>query len=138
MSTITLSRSARSGDLRAGLPFALAALAVAGLSAFLAGWAPLGFSIVTVFLFAGPHNWMEGRYFLSRMPARWGSLRAFFLTGIAGALALPALFFLLPRWSAAASWSDADWHTAVACWNTLLIAWVWALVQLRARQNPRR
>src|SRR5947207_1464439 len=70
MSTITLTRSARSGDLRAGLPFALAALAVAGLSAFLSGWVPLGFSLVTVFLFAGPHNWLELRYFMGRLAAR--------------------------------------------------------------------
>src|SRR5437763_1362641 len=53
-------------DVRPGMPFALAALAVACLSAVLAGWLPLGFSIVTVFLFAGPHNWLELRYFMGR------------------------------------------------------------------------
>lgn len=52
--------------------FAGAALALACAAAALAGWAPLGFSVVTVFLFAGPHNWLEFRYFLNRMPARWG------------------------------------------------------------------
>ncbi len=39
--------------------FAVAAVGLAILSAFLAGWVPLGFSIVTVFLFAGPHNWIR-------------------------------------------------------------------------------
>jgi hypothetical protein len=38
-------------------------------SALLISWKPLQLSIITVFLFAGPHNWMEFRYFLSRMPA---------------------------------------------------------------------
>jgi len=56
--------------------FAGAALLLALAAALLAGWAPLGFSIVTVFLFAGPHNWIEGRYFLERLPARWGSCAA--------------------------------------------------------------
>ena len=55
--------------------FAAVTLLLAAAAALLAGWAPLGFSIVTVFLFAGPHNWIEFRYFLSRMPARWGRLR---------------------------------------------------------------
>ena len=50
-------------------------LALACAAALLAGWLPLGFSIVTVFLFAGPHNWIEARYFLTRLPARWGRLR---------------------------------------------------------------
>lgn len=35
-----------------------------------AGWASLGFSIMTVFLPACPHNRFEIRFFLSRMPAR--------------------------------------------------------------------
>ena len=68
--------------------FALATLFLAAGAAFLAGWAPVGFSIVTVFLFAGPHNWIEFRYFLSRMPGRWGPLRGFFLFSFAGVFAL--------------------------------------------------
>src|SRR2546423_7396514 len=76
--------------------FALAAMSVMLLAALLAGWVPLGFSIVTVFLFAGPHNWMEARYFLSQMPARWGPLRGFFLTAIFGAVGLTLLFAILP------------------------------------------
>lgn len=107
-------------------------------SALLAGAAPLGFSVVTVFLFAGPHNWMESRYFLSRMPARWGPLREFFQTGILGVACLTGLFCALPwiadRWANSAS----GWHTTVAAWNTLLTLWVMRLVQLRCRHNPRR
>ena len=72
--------------------FALTALGAATAAAVLAGWAPLRFSIVTVFLFAGPHNWLEFRYFLTRMPARWGRLRGFFLFAFAGVFALAAAF----------------------------------------------
>jgi hypothetical protein len=45
--------------------FGLLFIALAVSACALAGLAPLGFSIVTVFLFAGPHNWMEARFFLS-------------------------------------------------------------------------
>src|SRR5438105_2557585 len=76
--------------------FAASALLTASASAFLAGWMPLGFSIVTVFLFAGPHNWIEARYFLARLPARWGKLRGFFLFSFAGIFGLTAAFAALP------------------------------------------
>src|SRR5918997_1691141 len=62
------------------------------LSALLISRWPLQLSVATVFLFSGPHNWMEFRYFLARMPARWGPLRGFFLLGIGGALALTVGF----------------------------------------------
>src|SRR5437763_10591484 len=75
--------------------FALTALGVALAAALLAGWAPLRFSIVTVFLFAGPHNWLEVRYFLTRMPARWGRLRGFFTLAFAGIFGLTACYALL-------------------------------------------
>jgi len=54
---------------RGSLLFVGCGLLLACASFFLAGWAPLSFSIVTVFLFAGPHNWLEFRYLLTRMPA---------------------------------------------------------------------
>ena len=40
------------------------------LAALVTGLLPIGVSIVAVFLCAGPHNWVEARYFLSRLPAR--------------------------------------------------------------------
>src|SRR5260370_7154290 len=64
--------------------FAIIILASACASAALAGWLPLQFSIVTVFLFAGPHNWFELRYFLMRLPARFGRSRNFFAVAFAG------------------------------------------------------
>ncbi len=118
--------------------FAAAVIAVALTSWLLAGWAPLGFSIVTVFLFAGPHNWMEGRYMMARMPARWGPLRPYFLTGICGVLGLTAAFAALPALARHGAWTDEQWQTGLALWNTALVGWLVALVTMRSRQNPRR
>ena len=127
------SVEAQSG-VRSAYIFAAAATGLIAASCLLAGWAPLGFSIVTVFLFAGPHNWLEARYMLTRMPARWGPLTGYFTTGIAGVLLLTASMTALP-WLAATN--DA-WHIGLATWNSALIAWIVALVLLRSRQNPRR
>lgn len=117
---------------------AIPCLGVMSLSCLLAGWFPVGFSIVTVFLFAGPHNWLEARYMLTRMPGRWGALRSYFLTALTGVLGLTAAFASLPWLASEFHWSDSDWLVAVAAWNTTLIAWVTALVLLRSRQHPRR
>ena len=67
---------------------AFAVMIVGGtlFSAALASWLPLQISIVTVFLFAGPHNWFEARYFLMRMPVRFGRSRNFFIVAFAGAV----------------------------------------------------
>lgn len=118
------------------LPLAVAIVFTMATACLLAGWLPIGFSIATVFLFAGPHNWLEARYFMSRMPARWGILRSFFLLGIAGVVSLTAAFATLPWLAVQVGWSDDAWQTALACWNTLLVVWIVALVQLRSQQNP--
>lgn len=118
--------------------FALTALGVATAAAVLTGWAPLRFSIVTVFLFAGPHNWLEFRYFITRMPARWGRLRGFFLFALAGVLALAAAFAGLVVLSGRVALDAAFQSDYLAFWNTGLILWIAALAHLRSRQNPRR
>lgn len=122
----------------ARLGFAVVALGVALAAAVLAGWAPLQFSIVTVFLFAGPHNWLEFRYFLTRMPARWGRLRGFFLLAFTGILALTAGFAALLALGERGDVGDGTWATAYAALNTVLLLWVALLVHMRSRQNPRR
>ncbi len=66
--------------------------------AIVATVAPIGVSVVAVFLFAGPHNWMEARYFLARMPARWGGLAPYFSLGLAGSLMLAGCSRLFPGW----------------------------------------
>jgi hypothetical protein len=133
----TTDAAPAASSARSTRAFALAAAVTIGLSCALAGWAPLGFSIVTVFLFAGPHNWLEARYMLGRMPARWGRLRGFFITGIAGVLALTAGMAAL-HWLGGPLLDAEGWLLYQATWNSLLIAWIAALVLLRSRQNPRR
>lgn len=130
------SRSAPAG-IRTSLPVLGIALGIACLSAFLAGWLPLGFSIVTVFLFAGPHNWIEVRYFLKRLPARWGRLRPFFLTAFAGIFGLTVTFAALPWLAWQLAWNESEWLMANSTWNSVLVLWILILIHMRSQQNPR-
>ena len=138
MSRVALLLPARKPATASGQLFAAVSLSLAVLAAVLAGWAPLGFSIVTVFLFAGPHNWIEARYFLARMPARWGRLRGFFLLAFAGIIGLTIAFIALPWLLEALDRSEQAWQVALATWNSVLLLWIATLVYLRSRQNPRR
>jgi hypothetical protein len=116
--------------------FTVTTLTLAVAAAVLAGWLPLGFSIVTDFLFAGPHNWIEFRYFLTRLPGRWGKLAPFFLFAFTGVFGLTAVYAALP-WLV----PGGDGHailTFLAIWNTVFVAWVVTLILWRSRQNPRR
>src|SRR5947209_1959508 len=134
MSTLaSLERPTQPAPLLASrTAFALTALAVASAAAALSGWLPLQLSIVTVFLFAGPHNWLEFRYFLTRMPARWGRLRTFFLVAFAGMIGLTAAF------AGFAILSFDLWILLYPVWSSVLILWIALLTHLRSRQNPRR
>jgi hypothetical protein len=120
------------------LGFVCAALAVAAGAAVLAGWAPLRFSIITVFLFAGPHNWLECRYFLTRLPARWGRLRGFFLLAFMGVVGLTASFIALFWMMEQGFLEENCWRNSYALLNTLLLLWIAVLTHWRSRQNPRR
>src|ERR1700736_1235397 len=93
---------------RAGVRF-FAAMVVASacLSAALASWLPLQVSIVTVFLFAGPHNWFELRYFLMRLPARFGRSRNFFAVAFAGIFLLTIAYVSMPALYYLDFWSGA-------------------------------
>ena len=118
--------------------FAAAAITVVATAALLAGWFPIGFSIAIVFLFAGPHNWLEARYFMTRMPARWGRLRGFFTLGIGGVVALAATSIATPALAAALGDGRETWLVLLAAWNSALVLWAAALATIRRRQNPRR
>jgi hypothetical protein len=98
---------------------------------------PLQVSIVTVFLFAGPHNWFELRYFLTRLPVRFGRSRDFFVTAFAGVGVLTLAYVSLPFIYSARLWSDEAWSTMIAGWNTALLAWVGLLIWLRSKQKRR-
>jgi hypothetical protein len=123
---------------RSAIAFAGVCALVIAAAGLLAGYAPLGFSIATVFLFAGPHNWLELRYFMTQMPARWGPLRMFFIIGIGGVLMLTSAFIAIPIVARQMALSydtigylSSAWLSAVALW----IAW---LLHLRAGQHPKK
>jgi hypothetical protein len=109
-------------------------LCVVAAAAF-ASWLPLQVSIVTLFLFAGPHNWFELRYFLMRLPVRFGRSRNFFLTAFAGLGVLTLTYVSLPFIFNAALWTEEAWSVIVASWNTALLVWLGLLVWLRSRQK---
>ena len=118
--------------------FAASVIVCACLSAALASWLPLQISVVTVFLFAGPHNWFELRYFLMRLPVRFGKSRNFFLTAFAGIGLLTAGYVSLPLLYNFTSWSSDAWSMVIASWNTLLLSWLALLVWLRGKNKRRR
>ncbi|HEU0253988.1 MAG TPA: hypothetical protein VFR12_13220 [Pyrinomonadaceae bacterium] len=111
-------------------------LCIAAAAGF-ASWLPLQISIVTVFLFAGPHNWFELRYFLMRLPVRFGRSRNFFLTAFAGLFVLAAAYVSLPLLYDATRALDSSGYLVLASWNTLLLFWLGLLIWLRAKQKPR-
>lgn len=117
--------------------FAASVVACACLSAALASWLPLQVSIMTVFLFAGPHNWFEFRYFLMRLPVRFGKSRNFFIAAFAGIGLLTAGYVALPLLYNFSSWSRDAWSMVLASWNTLLLLWLGLLIWLRGK-NKRR
>jgi len=113
---------------------AIVVLCTLAAAAF-ASWLPLQVSIVTLFLFAGPHNWFELRYFLMRLPVRFGRSRNFFLTAFAGLGVLTVVYISLPLVYNATAWSEDAWSTVIASWNTALLVWIGALVWLRHKQK---
>ena len=117
--------------------FALGFLAFAGLAATLIGAFPLEASIITIFLFAGVHNFSEFRYFTARMPVRWGKSRLFYSIGIGGVVVLTAVYLAIYFGSGNWLWSADKWQIAVSAWNTGFVLWVGVLFYLRGRQKPK-
>lgn len=118
--------------------FAGTLILCACLFALFASWLPLQFSVVTVFLFAGPHNWFELRYFLTRLPVRFGKSRNFFLTAFAGIGFLTISYIALPVLYSFNLFPDHLWPTMLASWNSLLLLWIGVLVWLRGKNKLRR
>src|SRR2546429_5423810 len=112
--------------------FAAILIGSACLSAALSSWLPLQMSIVTVFLFAGPHNWFELRYFLMRLPARFGRSRNFFTVAFAGIFFLTLAYVSLPALYYTNLRSGVNWLTAIATWDTCMLLWIGALIVLRS------
>src|SRR5580704_7751329 len=111
-----------------GRTFGLCALGFVVAVAAVAGMLPIQFSIVSVFLCAGPHNWVEARYFMSRLPARWGRLWFYFVFGFAGVGLLTAGFAGLGSILEAFGAGHEAQLSAYAVWNTCLALWIATLV----------
>ncbi|HEY6805903.1 MAG TPA: hypothetical protein VI306_20145 [Pyrinomonadaceae bacterium] len=133
---LNVPRDESSGARQLRLFAVVAVLCILG-SAVFASWLPLPVSIVTVFLFAGPHNWMELRYFLMRLPVRFGRSRNFFLTAFIGLGVLTTTYVSLPLLYRTTLLSNDAWLSVIAVWNTLLLGWLSLLVWQRSKQKPR-
>lgn len=107
-------------------------------SAAFASWLPLQVSVVTVFLFAGPHNWFESRYFLMRLPVRFGQSRNFFLVAFAGVVGLTAAYVSLPFLFNSTAWTRETWLSILATWNTLFLLWLGMLIWQRGKLKRQR
>jgi hypothetical protein len=116
------------GGFRSLSPALLAVLAMSLLGMAIAS-APVLLATLSVAFLAGPHNLMEARYLLSRLPGRVGKLRPYFLLSLYGVLTLGLTSVALPFFSGS---------LGLRVWNTILIGWVTALAMLRRRENPRR
>lgn len=138
MSTSILAAEVRPQPRTAAWVFGGCALAVIVAACLLAGFTPIAFSIATVFLFAGPHNWLEARYFMTRMPPRWGKLRTYFILGLGGVPLLTAAMIILPNAVDATGGGRESWLIALAVWNSALVLWIALLATMRSSQNPQR
>jgi hypothetical protein len=107
------------------------AVAAAAIGAF-----PLEMSIATVFAFAGVHNLLEFRYFVGRVPVRWGRSRVYYTAGIGGVVVLTGSYLCL-YFSGGWLWNPDAWVVLTASWNTAFILWLGLMVYLRGRQRPR-
>jgi hypothetical protein len=94
-------------------------------------------SVITIFLFAGPHNLAEFRYFASRMPLRWGKSRLFYSVGIGGVIVLSAAYLILYFASGNWLWAADSWGIYTAVWNTAFVLWAGLLFYLRGKQRRR-
>jgi len=117
--------------------FGLAFIAACAFGAAMIGSFPIAASIVTIFLFAGVHNFMEFRYFAARMPVRWGRSRTYYTVGIGGVIMLAATYITLYFASGNWLWSVDNWQVLVSSWNTAFVLWLGCLLYLRGRQRPK-
>jgi hypothetical protein len=132
MSVVAHLPPARATPGAARAAFAGGFVALAGGAAALAGWFPIEFSFATVFLFAGPHNWLEARYVLGRLPARAGKLWGFFAVSLLGVVGLTVAYAAVPLVR-----DPPPAGGLYSVWATAFLLWAAALVWMRSRTNPR-
>ncbi len=100
--------------------------------------APIWLSVAIVFLFAGPHNYVEARYFLTRLPARMGRLRPFFIVSAVGVILLTVTYPLLLRIPALLNLAPVSLAWVIGIWNTGFVLWCTTLITMRGNQAPGR
>ena len=127
---------ARQNQISSASIFAAGFLAFCALAAILIGSFPLQLSILTIFLFAGVHNFVEFRYFLARMPVRWGKSKLYYSVGIGGVCVLTAAYLTI-YFAYGWLWSAQTSVLITATWNTIFVLWLALLFYLRGRQKPR-
>ena len=132
-----LSRGGASLSSASPAAFGLTCVCVLLAAAALAGFAPLWLSVATVFVFAGPHNWAELRFFITRLPVRLGRSRGFFALAAAGVVLLTVAYAALALGADSGVWGEGSSYAAVALWNSAAVAWVVGLVAVRGRQSSR-
>ncbi|HEX8337374.1 MAG TPA: hypothetical protein VF621_11635, partial [Pyrinomonadaceae bacterium] len=130
-------RGGASASAASPAAFGAACVCLLVAAAVLAGVAPLWLSVATVFVFAGPHNWAELRFFITRLPARLGRSRGFFALAAAGVLGLTGAYAALALGTDSGVWGAEGWHAAIALWNSAAVAWVVGLVAVRGRGRSR-
>jgi hypothetical protein len=116
--------------------FACSFILLTLLAAISIGSFPIQASIITIFAFAGLHNFFEFRYFAARMPARWGKSRVFYSVGIGGVIILTAVYLTI-YFSSGFLWNYETWAIASSSWNTAFVLWVGLLFYLRGKQRPK-
>jgi len=102
--------------------------ALTGLALAIA-WNPLLLATLAVGLFAGPHNFMEARYLLGRLPRRAGKLQTYLVVSAVGVLGIGGLSLYLAL---------SHHEHSLQIWATLLSLWFGYLCWLRSRENPKR
>lgn len=115
-----------------------AMLGFTAASAILAGLFPMGFAILIVCLFAGPHNWAELRFLLARTPTGMGPLRPYFLVAAAGVAAISAGSVGIAYAAGIPGVSYDHILRAFSIWSTGFVLWVLVLVWMREGQKPVR
>ena len=119
-----------------------AALAAAAtLACILAGWLPLGVSIVAVFSVRWPSQLVRGPvHALAHAGGALGAAARLFPDGHRRRVVVDRRLraLQLPWWADWAAWNNERWITSLATWNTGLVAWILLLVQLRRSAKPAR
>jgi hypothetical protein len=131
------TRGGANGSNASPAAFGLTCVCVLVVAAALAGFAPLWLSVATVFVFAGPHNWAELRFFITRLPVRLGRSRSFFALAAVGVVGLTVAYALLALGADSGVWGEGGWYAATALWNSAAVAWVVGLVAVRGRTMSR-